>query len=206
MSDANDLLMGGGVKSAKFDTIGTTVGGRIVRPPQKRQQTDFDNGKPKFYEDGEPMMQIVVHVQTDQRDPTDAADDGVRAIYLRGQLMPTVRDAVKLAGGRGLEVGGELHVTFTSTEKNSRGRGQDKKVYGARYVLPGVQAANDALMGEPAAQAAPAPSLPPLPTPVTAGGAQPIPAPVGVDPGAWAGLSVDQQRNYLAQLQGQPVG
>jgi hypothetical protein len=191
--------MGGGTKSAKFDTIGTTVGGRIVRPPVARQQTDFDSGKPKFYDDGNPMMQVVAPVQTSLRDPQDQADDGVRNIYIRGQLTEAVRNAVRSVGGSGLEVGGELYVTFVREEPNSRGRGKDKKVYSARYVLPGVQAANDALMGNPApAVTAPA-GLPPLPAPATQAAAIPTP-PAGVDPAAWAALSDEQRRQYLALL------
>jgi hypothetical protein len=155
--DANDLLMGGGIKSAAFPTPGTTVGGPIIRPPQVRQQTDFDSGNPKTFDNGDPMMQIVVQVQTDERDPADQADDGVRAFYVKGQMQQAVRDAVRAAGGKGLEVGGQLFIRFTGTEPNSRGRGQDKKVYAAKYVLPTAVAANDALMtDQPAPAAAPA--------------------------------------------------
>lgn len=207
MTDANDLLMGGGVKSAKFDTLGTTIGGRVVRPIQARQQTDFDSGKPKFYENGDPMMQIVVHVQTNLRDASDPSDDGVRALYLRGQGMAAARDAVKAAGGKGIEVGGELYQTWSGTEPNSRGRGQDKKVYTIRYSLP---SGNDALMsapvistasGQPVAYQQPVPAapayqpLPAAPAPI----APAIPAPPrGVDPTAWAALTDDQRGQFLA--------
>lgn len=197
---ANDLLMGGGTKSARFDTIGTTVGGRIVRPAAARQQTDFDSGKPKFYDDGNPMMQVVVPIQTNLRDPQDQADDGVRNIYIRGQMTEAVRTAVRSVGGSGLEVGGELYITFVREEPNSRGRGKDKKVYSARYVVPGVQAANDALMGTPETQPAPtqyAPGSTPQPAfqPAAAPAAAP---PAGVDPALWATLTDDQRAQYLA--------
>src|SRR5690348_7997678 len=46
---ANDLLMGGGIPSARFPVVGTTVTGIIVREPTVRQQTDFDTGAPKFF-------------------------------------------------------------------------------------------------------------------------------------------------------------
>jgi hypothetical protein len=154
--DANDLLMGGGVKSAAFpdQQYGHTVSGVIVRPPQVRQQTDFDSGKPKFFDNGDPMMQIVVQVQTDLRDPADASDDGTRAFYLKGQMQAAVRDAVREAGAKGLEVGGHLAVRYIRDEPNSRGRGKDKKVYAARYTAPAAQQANDALMaGDPPAAA-----------------------------------------------------
>jgi hypothetical protein len=199
MTNANDLLMGGGVKSAKFDTLGTTVGGKVVRPIQARQQTDFDSGKPKFYENGDPMMQIVVHVQTNLRDASDPTDDGVRALYLRGQAMAAARDAVKAAGGKGIEVGGEVYQTWSGNEPNSRGRGQDKKVYTVRYVLP---SGNDALMGTPPPAPAAVPAqqpvnLPPLP-PAPAPAAVADPAPAGVDAAAWAALTPEQRAQYRA--------
>jgi hypothetical protein len=159
--DANDLLMGGGIKSAAFpdQQYGHTVAGTIVRPPQVRQQTDFDTGKPKTFDNGDPMMQIVVQVQTDLRDSADDTDDGVRAFYLKGQMQAAVRDAVRTAGAKGLEVGGLLAVRYVKDEPNSRGRGKDKKVYAAKYTAPAGQAANDALMTERPAAASQAPDM-----------------------------------------------
>jgi hypothetical protein len=178
--NANSLLMGGGVTGAKFDTIGTTVGGRIVREPVTKQQTDFDSGEPKFYADGNPMWQITVQVQTDQRKPDDATDDGVRAIYLKGQLMQAVREAVKVASAPGLEEGGELYVTFVREEPNSRGRGNDKKVYSAHYKKP-LSAANEALMGTPTATAAVDPNMP-----------------TNVDKAVWDRLDANQRAAVIA--------
>jgi hypothetical protein len=178
--DANDLLMGGGVKSAAFpdQQYGHTVGGAIIRPPQVRQQTDFDSGKPKFFDNGDPMMQIVVQVQTDLRDPADTSDDGVRAFYLKGQMQAAVRDAVREVGAKGLEVGGTLFVRYLRDEPNSRGRGKDKKVYAAKYTAPAAQAANDALMA----------------------GDQPTAAPADMT-AVLAQLSPEQQKALLAQAQ-----
>lgn len=151
-NDPNQFLMGGGVKSAAFPEkqYGTTVGGMIVREPELRQQTDFDDGKPKFYDNGDPMMQIVVHVQTDQRDPANPEDDGVRAFYIKAQMLQAVRQAVRAAGAKGLAQGGHLTIRYERDEPNSRGRGKDKKIYSAAYRLPSPShAANAALMGEP---------------------------------------------------------
>ncbi|GAB2952080.1 hypothetical protein GCM10027280_45600 [Micromonospora polyrhachis] len=184
--DANDLLMGGGIKSAAFpdQQYGTTVGGPIVREPQVRQQTDFDSGKPKVYDDGKPVMQIIVHVKTTQRDPMTPTDDGVRALYLRGQIQQAVRDAVRAAGAPGLLVGGELHVTYVRDEPNSRGRGKPKKVYEARYTPPPSQG-NNALMGD----------APDSPAPQAA-----TTAPAGVDQAIWDQMSGEQRTKLLAAM------
>jgi hypothetical protein len=185
--DANDLLMGGGIKSAAFpdQQYGHTVGGAIVRPPQVRQQTDFDTGKPKFFDNGDPMMQIVVQVQTDLRDPNDPTDDGVRAFYLKGQMQAAVRDAVRTVGAKGLETGGELYIKYIKDEPNSRGRGKDKKVYAAKYTAPAGQAANAALMAGD--NASPSQTAAPDMTAVL------------------SQLSPEQQQALLAQAQQQPV-
>jgi hypothetical protein len=172
-TDPNQFLMGGGVKSASFpdQQYGTTVGGEIIREPELRQQTDFDDGKPKFYDNGDPMMHIVVHVQTTQRDPLNPEDDGVRAFYIKAQMLQAVRTAVRAAGGKGLAQGGHLTIRYERDEPNSRGRGKDKKIYSAQYRVPSPAfAANNALMGgEPAA--APAQPAAPAYAPV-AGSAQ----------------------------------
>lgn len=166
-NDPNSFLMGGGVKSAAFPEkqYGTTVGGQIIREPELRQQTDFDDGKPKFYDNGDAMMQIVVHVQTSERDPSNPEDDGVRAFYIKAQMLQAVRTAVRAAGGKGLAQGGHLVIRYERDEPNSRGRGKDKKIYSAQYRLPSpAQAANAALMGEGQSQSyAAAPSQPAQP-------------------------------------------
>lgn len=194
--DANDLLMGGGVKPAAFPEkqYGTTVSGPIIRQPEVRQQTDFDDGTPKTFPNGDPMLQIVVHVQTELRDASDANDDGVRAFYLKAQMMQAVRDAVKAAGAKGLEVGGHLSIQYVRDEPNSRGRGKEKKIYTATYRAPQAQAANDMLMG---AQAPPAPTPTPAVTPSVAVVPDP---PAGVDPAVWARMDVNQRQAVLAAM------
>lgn len=171
--NANDLLMGGGVKSAKFpdQQYGTTVAGPIVRSPEVRQQTNFDDGKPLFFDDGSPRMQIVVQVQTDQRDPADPDDDGIRAFYIKTKMQAAVRDAVKRSGAKGIDVGGVLAITYTGDEPPPPGkRGKPSKVYSATYTPPSAAVANGALMGTPApaAQYAPPVQAPVSPAPAGA--------------------------------------
>lgn len=178
---AEEFLMGSGVKSAKFETIGTTVTGTIAQQPDVQQQTDFDTGEPKFWSDSKPMLQLRVVLNTSQRDPADPKDDGQRAVYIKGQLQKAVQQAVRTSGAKGLEVGGTLVVTFVSEEPNSRGRGNPKKVYSASYRAPDGLAA----VAEPAPPAAAA--APPMSE-----------APSGVDPGVWSKLTPEQRTAVLA--------
>jgi hypothetical protein len=146
-----DELMSGGHKAAVFpdQQFGHVVGGVIVEAPTTVQQRDFDSGQPKFYEDGNPMWQIVVAVQAVQ---ASGEDDGIRAFYLKTQMKKAVQDAVRISGAARLEVGGTLQIRYVRDEPNSRGRGKPKKIYEARYTPPaGPAPATPA----PAAPAAP---------------------------------------------------
>jgi hypothetical protein len=152
----NDFLMGGGAASAKFPTVGTIVKGKITAS-EVTQQTDFSTGKPKFYDDGKPMNQIVVTLATDERDSSVEDDDGSRKLYVRGQMLAAVRDAVKETGSK-LDIGGTLAVQYIEDKPSSKGFPQ--KIYKAQYKAPDPTAASNDLLGgsEPAAQQQPAPS------------------------------------------------
>ncbi|MFF9129153.1 hypothetical protein [Streptomyces sp. NPDC014806] len=184
--DANNFLMGGGgAPTAKFPAPGTTVGGRITEEPKVEQQRDIQTGEKKFWNNGDPMMQLVVTVQTDQRDPSLEEDDGRRRIFVKGVMKNAVADAVRAAGARGLEVGGQLFVTYTHDgEPKQRGFSAPKQ-YAARYI-----AAAQSELAPPAPAAAPpqqyaapapaaAPQYPAGHNPVTG---QPVAQPAGEPP------------------------
>lgn len=161
--DANSFLMGGsGAPTAKFPTPGTIVGGRITEPPKVEQQRDIQSGEQKFWANGDPMMQMVVTVQTDQRDPAIEDDDGKRRIFVKGQMKNAVADAVRQVGARGLEVGGTLHVRYTHDGEQTKRGFSAPKQYAAKYV-PAAQA-ELAAVPAPAAAPAPAPAGDPWPT------------------------------------------
>ncbi|MEU8362345.1 hypothetical protein AB0C27_40635 [Nonomuraea sp. NPDC048882] len=170
---ANDFLMGGGIKAARFDTIGTTVGGPITTQPKVEQQKDLDTGELKFWNDGKPMMQMVVTVQTSLRDPEVPDDDGQRAFYIKANSLKAVREAVRRSGAKGLDIGGTLTLTYTGDgEQKARGK-NPPKLYSATYQPPAQAAANEFLNGgqqpaavpQQAAYAPPAAPQPPAPAP-----------------------------------------
>ncbi|MEU8035690.1 hypothetical protein [Streptosporangium sp. NPDC049078] len=196
--DANAFLMGGGIPSAKFETIGATVGGRITCQPEVTQQTDLDTGEPKTWSDGKPMMQLVVTVQTELRDPEVPDDDGQRKFYVKAKLLEAVRQAVRAAGAAGLEVGGTLTVQYVADGEAKKRGHNPPKIYAATYQRPTAVQANAFLQGAPAAPAAPVYAPP---APAAAPVAQPAPvaawtAPPGMDPtqaAAIAQLTPDQR-------------
>jgi hypothetical protein len=183
-TDANEFLLAGGVTSAKFETPGISVSGTITRPPEVQQQRELDTGKPKFWEDGKPRQQIVIHLQTTSRDPEVDDDDGIRALYVRGNMLKAVREAVRKHGaGAKLDTGGVLTVTYTGDGERKSGLNAPK-LYSAVYT-PAAQAAVDGALGEPAPHAAPA-ALPP-----------------GVTAEQWANLS-DAERAVVAKVHDLP--
>lgn len=187
--DANAVLMGGGgPKGWKFADPGDTHTGTIAETPKAVQEREYDpnnpgGGAPKTFPSGDPIMGVHVVLQTTEKDMTDAEDDGKRTFFCEGRyLKEAVRNAVRTAGGNGLEVGGQLTVTFTHREDPMDKR--SRKFWDVKYV----PAANATLMTDaqertvPASTAAPAPaaSVPataaPAPAPATDGAAkQPTP-------------------------------
>lgn len=131
---ADDFLMGGGVTSAKFPVLGTTVTGRITERPTVEQQKDFTTGEAKFWDDGKPQMQLVVTLATAERDPANPEDDGARRVYVKGQMKTAVAQAVRAAGARGLEVGGVLSVTYSTDGVAKNPRFNAPKNFTATYT------------------------------------------------------------------------
>ena len=155
MSNVNDILNGGGgAPSFSFPTIGTVAKGTIVAT-DVTQQRDPATGKPKVWPDGNPMMQAVLTLQTDQRDPAVENDDGQRRLFVKGQMRDAVREALRQAGVNGVELGGLIAVQYVSDKPSDRPGLNAAKQYAAQYKPP---AANPApannLLGADAAPAA----------------------------------------------------
>jgi hypothetical protein len=168
--DPNTILMGGGVTSAKFDGIGVSVTGTIADVTAS-QQTDFTTGEPKSWPNGDPMMQVVVTLATTLRDPDVTDDDGLRKVYVKGKsLTAAVRDAVRRAGAKGLEVGGTLTVTYTGDGVAERKGINPPKLYAADYAQPDRAAAANAALGLATEQPSPVAAAIPAVAQQAAGG------------------------------------
>jgi hypothetical protein len=205
---ADDFLMGGGgAPSAKFLSRGDTTAGRITETPKVEQQRDIKTGEKKFWNDGNPMMQLVVTVATIMRDPNIKDDDGRLRIFIKGAMKTAVQDAVGRVGARGLEVGGYLSVTYTH-ELEAKGPGMSPpKQYRAEYT----SAANAELMGgqQPAPAPVPQQYQQPAPQPQYAPPAQVPPAaqqyaaPVAQQAAPAAPVDDAATRALVQQIQGQ---
>lgn len=188
---ADEFLMGGGIPSVSFKNkpYGTTYSGTVDRHPEVQQQTDFDSGKPLFWDDGKPKWQAKIVIQTDERDPKINDDDGLRAIYAKGEVQKAIAAAVRAAGAKRVEPGGKLSLTFTG-EGEAKGKLNPPKLYAATYTPPNpLEMAADA----PAAAPAPAAAAPASSAPAEA-------APPNVDLAAWAALDEHQRATLKAAL------
>lgn len=139
------FLLGGGGKSAKFDTPGATITGTITQPPEVRQQTDMETGKPQTWDNGDPKLQLVVQLQTTLRE--DGDDDGIRNLYVKGSRDPAsgsmhaaIAIAVQAADAKGLAVGGTLAIRYVGDGVASRKGFNAPKRYAAKYTPPDTSA------------------------------------------------------------------
>lgn len=168
-----DEWMSGGQKTraAKFGAVNEgqspvpgSVEGGVVISKKMIQQTVYNpadqtlHGKPKFYDSGKPMLQMVIRVQTNQR--LDEDDDGIRAIYVKGQMKAVVQKALADVGAPNVEIGGELKIRFVEQVFE---KGFKKNIFEAKFTRPAVVAA-DQWMDSPAPSSAP----PAGPAPATA--------------------------------------
>lgn len=70
-------------KSAKFEQPGTSISG-IIENVTANQIRDFKSRQPKFFDDGQPQMQVLVTINTGVTDPMVEDDDGRRTVYIKG--------------------------------------------------------------------------------------------------------------------------
>lgn len=148
MTDINTFLKGGTkVPSANLKEVGNKVVGTIteldVTQARKFGTQDLD-----FWEDGKPKEQLVVTLQTDERDPTIEEDDGRRRIYALqpSELLRTIA-AASVDKGTPLAVGGRLAVIHTGTKPHEKPGFNPIKLYDAAYDPPAQSAAADLMAG-----------------------------------------------------------
>ena len=180
--------------SWKFTNPGDTHTGTITEVSDARQASEFGSNEPAYWdrEKTRPKMQVAVTLDTAERDPQDASDTGKRTLWVvedgrSGSILSAIRQAVHQAGAGTIDIGGQLTVTFSGFDPNSKNPANPRKIYSASYVPPapaGGMFTNQAPAQPAAAPAqpvaapvpaapAPAPAAPAAPAPV----AQPVAAP-----------------------------
>lgn len=127
-----DLVANSGAAAPSFfnkdSKIGDSITGMVVEV-QTRQHRDPQTNKSGVWENGDPMIQVVVSIQTELHDGAD--DDGVRSVFIKwwGKQRAAFLEALKDAGQDNLSVGQEFTATLTGTEKNANKALSDTKLY-----------------------------------------------------------------------------
>ena len=177
----------GGGKAVKFDVVNQGVSGVIVgqhdavkgqmAPYIEVQQTDYTTKELATYKDGNPIMQAIVLLQTEER--VDSDDDGQRTLYVnKTRMKRAIQKALQEGGAGDLEIGGVLTIWMTGTEP-SKGGGSAAKTFAAQYQ----RAVGGLAPAAPAPVATPAPAVAAPPAPVAAPPAAVAPpAPVAAPP------------------------
>lgn len=174
--------------SWKFTNPGDTHTGTITEVSDARQATEYGSNELAYWdkERTRPKMQVAVTLDTAERDPQDANDTGKRTLWVvedgrSGSILSAIRQAVHQAGAGTIDIGGQLTVTFSGFDPNSKNPANPRKIYSASYVPPAPaggmftnQAAAQPVAQPAAAPAAPAPAQPPV---APAPAAQPVAAP-----------------------------
>jgi hypothetical protein len=133
-------LLSPSIRTAKFDTVGRVYKGTVLAA-RARQVTDMQTGQPQFWPNGDPRKEVLIDLQTDERDSED--DDGVRRVYVKGGMVAAVREALAAAKVKSLEVGGKLSIKYTGDGEATQRGFNPPKLYAAKYEPPAPQALSE---------------------------------------------------------------
>ncbi len=141
MTDFNDLLTTDAA-AFKFDNVGDTCKGKVVRA-EKRQQTDLATGQPKTFPSGDPMMMLVITLEQDDGTETSVYAKGGKYDVADGKglaMLPAIQEAVK---GKDFRQGGELAVQYSGNGKKTNTGYSAPKLYTVQYKAPAINIADD---------------------------------------------------------------
>jgi hypothetical protein len=116
--DPFSQFLSGGLVAAKFPSVGYVVEGSVTGAVMK-QQSEYEGGTPKVWSDGSPAMQMVVDMECAPTGETWETtryirkalpdDNGMRALYVKGNLQKALTQALRDANAK-FEIGGRLRV------------------------------------------------------------------------------------------------
>lgn len=127
--------------AAKFERIGDKYVGKIVSM-KERQQTDI-NGRPLFFDSGDPRMQWVITLDTGNGDFVALWSKGGSFKAAQGQgdsMLNAIGAAVRAAGCSSVDVGAQLAVAHTGLGEAKPGL-SPPKLFTAQYQPPAPVAA-----------------------------------------------------------------
>lgn len=139
-------------------TKGQARGG-VVISKEVTQRTNMQSGRPEFWQNGQPKMQLAVVLQTAER--ADPQDDGKRTLYIKSHMVKAVKTALQQAGVSDLEIGGLLLVAWVDDQPSKTPGFGAAKLFAAQYQRAGQFDPSPYQQGQPGGpRVAPAPAQP----------------------------------------------
>lgn len=148
LPDPNSLFATKSVPSISFkdSKIGDSFTG-VITELETAQVRDFETNEPKFWDDGNPQLQVVLTLATDYIDADVEGDDGTRKLYLVGQKLTAMKAAVK-EFGKQIAKGQIITITFTGEKPNANKRYNATKLYGITIAEGKTNPAVDKVLGD----------------------------------------------------------
>lgn len=174
---------------------GTSIEGEILRH-ETRQATEYGTGMPAvFANSGQPKIQLMVVIQTSDRDPLDPNDSGERSVWIKawGSQRKALNAAIRQSGCQtvteALTPGNRLKVTYHGETRQSNGKNSWQEKTYSYELTRGSVAAVEAAFAQPAQTVAPAtPAAPAAPATAPAAPAAAPAAPAQQDAAPQASL------------------
>ena len=136
MSDTWNDLLSADASAFKFENIGDTAKGKVIRA-ERRQQTDPE-GNAKTFPSGDPMMQLVITIELDDGSETAIYAKGGKYDIAEGKgtaMLPAIQEAVK---GQDFRAGGLLAVQYSGNGKKTNPAFSAPKLYTVQYKAPAI--------------------------------------------------------------------
>lgn len=148
LPDPNSLFATKSVPSISFkdSKIGDSFTG-VITELETAQVRDFETNEPKFWDDGNPQLQVVLTLATDYIDADVEGDDGTRKLYLVGQKLTAMKAAVK-EFGKQIAKGQIITITFTGEKPNANKRYNATKLYGITIAEGKTNPSVDKVLGD----------------------------------------------------------
>lgn len=133
--EAWDFITGSGAPTLSFSKeepagsgdyiskpLGTKFTGYLKGSPIKKQATDYSTGEPKFYDDGNPIYDLVLTLDTDYRDPAKEDDDGVRRLFVGGGMRKALAAEMREKKLKRFGDGTQVTVELSGFKPNPKGK------------------------------------------------------------------------------------
>jgi len=114
--------------------VGTLVGKDTQHASEFNRDPNAER-KLKYFKSGDPILELVLTLQTELSDPEIEGDKGLRRVFVPYAMQQALQKAVADAGiKRTLPLGSRIKITFTHT---SPGQGAiDRKEYSVEVTPP----------------------------------------------------------------------